>query len=902
MKELRPETLLQNRYQILSKVGEGGFAVVYRAQDCQLNREVAIKVLKITALDQGEESARFQREAKLLAQLQHKNIVSTFAFDILNDNKTPYLVMEYLQGKSLRTLLEEKKGKLDFQQVEFILQGVCQGLSHAHKAGIVHRDLSPANIFLSQYGTETIVKIVDFGLSRIYSSEAEQSGKLTSTGALMGNPPYMSPEQTGTGKVDQRSDIYALGCILYECLSGKQAFVAEQPIAIIYMQNKTYPPEPKFDWMDHEKEELYKYLALRCLQKNPDLRFQNCDELLQTVKSMLPAEAEKLSPWAGSRNDRNAAPAFGAWQALALFCAFAVIVTIGLILARSAGDKKDGIKQLESPAHYRASGSSPRGRIDALFDLYFGSSPERNLSWIVEDLDGLIPLCSSRKDQLLTIYFIKSYCLNDLQFAADSQLALGKALSCCELPNGKRRKDVSQVYADMAKTACYYAKDYKKAEYYAQESLRAYANSQKEADPAKLPWDRGKYTAFIFDWNILLHQNYDVLAASAFYRNEFVDAEKYALLALPYGHDEDGLARFVMANIRWKTGKVADANSWIESILQIAKKSSDKAASLENLQNAADWGIEHENKQLAKQAFAEEELLCKSIIESSAPANPLLHSPWNQRNTLLFAFAHLSEIYCHQARFKEAVELRKQSFEIVEKSDEHSTSSLEDGMLTQLDRLAMLYVHQSMFADAELLCKRSLALKEHELRPDHPRAAIDFWLLGEISCRRGKYHEAELLYRRALSLALAANEQAEYSFSLAETYRFQRKWLESASYYQRAISCSKNAIMPQYFGFRATEARLTFIPAPVVFRNFPASASYLFGLAECYRLQGKFAEAFPLYQQALSIKEKVLAPDDAELEPELQSLAEVCSLQGKKSEAREIEKRLKSIQAKTPSS
>ena len=275
---LKAGYLLNGKYEIIRQLGEGGFARVFLATDQMLKRQVAIKVLKVGYALAEEDLKRYQREAKLLAQLNHPNIISILAFDLLDDS-TPFIVMEYLEGMPLSGLILER-GKLPPELASNILLKTLEGLSYAHAAGIVHRDLSPANIFLLGNYPDFTPKIIDFGMSKII---ADLTGKLTKTGQLMGNPPYMSPEQLTGAPVDHRTDIYALGCILYEMLSGQQAFRGDSPLTVIYMHQHEYPPPPACEFQNVETERLFKAIMLRCLQKIPESRFQSCHDLAESL-------------------------------------------------------------------------------------------------------------------------------------------------------------------------------------------------------------------------------------------------------------------------------------------------------------------------------------------------------------------------------------------------------------------------------------------------------------------------------------------------------------------------------------------------------------------------------------------------------------------------------------------
>lgn len=303
-------TTLRERYDVHSKIGEGGFATVFGAYDSLLKRHVAIKVLKFT--NESDSAARFQREAKLLATLSHKNIVSVFAFDVLDDS-TPMMVMELLTGKSLQNHLADKNSLGD-EELKSIIKQCCEGLSYLHKANIVHRDLSPANIFLVGDETAITIKLLDFGLSK--SPSPGQSGAIhTATGLIVGNPPYMSPEASLGEKTDERSDIYSLGCIMYECLAGARPFHADTPIGVLYKQQHEYPAEPLQRSAQNDTRRALASITLRCIQKDRKKRFQNCDELLDRInrdlESTVEPATEELDAWSSgdvtgaSRNSKG---------------------------------------------------------------------------------------------------------------------------------------------------------------------------------------------------------------------------------------------------------------------------------------------------------------------------------------------------------------------------------------------------------------------------------------------------------------------------------------------------------------------------------------------------------------------------------------------------------------------
>jgi tRNA A-37 threonylcarbamoyl transferase component Bud32 len=224
--------LIDGRYQVKSRIARGGMATVYLATDLRLERRVALKIMHGHLADDSQFKERFIQEARSAARLAHPNVVNVF--DQGQDNDVAYLVMEYLNGITLRDLLTEHK-VLTAEQTLDILEAVLSGLAAAHKSGIVHRDLKPENVMLADDGR---IKIGDFGLARAVSAN-------TATGAaLLGTIAYLSPELVTRGIADARSDIYAVGIMMYEMLAGEQPFRGEQPMQIAYQHANDSVPTP----------------------------------------------------------------------------------------------------------------------------------------------------------------------------------------------------------------------------------------------------------------------------------------------------------------------------------------------------------------------------------------------------------------------------------------------------------------------------------------------------------------------------------------------------------------------------------------------------------------------------------------------------------------------------------
>lgn len=267
--------MLGNRYEILEKIGEGGMAKVYKARCHLLNRIVAIKILRPEFAVDEEFVKRFRRESQAAASLSHPNIVSIY--DVGQDGDIYYIVMEYVKGITLKNMIIENKGPLGITQAVDITMQVARALDHAHKNHIVHRDIKPQNILVTE---DNIVKVTDFGIAR-----AVNGSTLTYSGDVLGTAYYFSPEQARGGITDEKTDIYSLGIVMYEMLTGKVPFEGDSPISVAlkHIQENIIPPSKFNNKIPKQLEDI----ILKATKKNLTLRYQNAGELLKDLETFL---------------------------------------------------------------------------------------------------------------------------------------------------------------------------------------------------------------------------------------------------------------------------------------------------------------------------------------------------------------------------------------------------------------------------------------------------------------------------------------------------------------------------------------------------------------------------------------------------------------------------------------
>ena len=269
--ELTTGSTFAGRYQIIEEIGRGGMGRIYKVFDTEIDEKVALKLIKPeVAADKGN-IERFRNEMKFARQVGHRNV--SRMFDLGKHEGTYFITMEYVPGEDLKSFIR-RIGQLPVGKAVAIAKQVAEGLIEAHRQGVIHRDLKPRNIIIDREGN---AKIMDFGIARSLKSEG-----MTEKGIMVGTPEYMSPEQTESSDIDQRSDIYSLGILLFEMLTGRIPFEGETPLSIAIKQKTEAPPRPE-EFNPGISQDLSQ-LILKCMEKDPANRYQSSEEVLASLE------------------------------------------------------------------------------------------------------------------------------------------------------------------------------------------------------------------------------------------------------------------------------------------------------------------------------------------------------------------------------------------------------------------------------------------------------------------------------------------------------------------------------------------------------------------------------------------------------------------------------------------
>ncbi len=276
--------VIDNRYRIVKRIGSGGMAFVFKAEDTELNKTVAIKMLKKEKQNDPSYMKSFINEARAVAMLNHENIVHIYDVSVKDD--VQYIVMEYIEGITLQTYLDKKGGQLEWREVLGITVQILRALEHAHSKGIIHRDIKPRNIMLLKNG---LIKVADFGIAKIPGMDT-----LTATNKAIGTVYYISPEQARGEATDARSDLYSVGIMMYELACGRLPFMAKDPVPIALMQINDTAESPRS--LNSDIPEGMEQIIMRVMEKEPMRRYQSAKGMLKHINAVLENPNIKFRP------------------------------------------------------------------------------------------------------------------------------------------------------------------------------------------------------------------------------------------------------------------------------------------------------------------------------------------------------------------------------------------------------------------------------------------------------------------------------------------------------------------------------------------------------------------------------------------------------------------------------
>jgi len=720
-------SIVNNRYEVLQEVGEGGFAWVYKARDNQLGRIVALKILKSHKLCDDDAIARFQRESVFLAKLLHPHIVQVYAFEILN-NSLPCMVMEYLDGQSLAKYLRAN-GKLTPAIFNHVILPVCSALSYAHKLGFVHRDLTPSNILLIGDVETCDVKIIDFGLSKILH---DTSNKLTQTGLIIGTPAYMSPDIVRAQGVDQRSDIYSLGCVMYEALSGKAAFSADSPVSILMLQQHQYPSKPDLGLANAEQEKLLSQIILKCLQKNTDQRFGSCDEianaLIQASESgRVDASVSKgwdINPWAEASK-----------KPLSLVKLFALLFLIIGLVALGVTKLIPKVEHHHETSQSKAASVLKAQSVRNKENLYASSLKRAEEKFGVNSMNLLTPLTALAKFYRDERKFAQAESLMERVLAIQEKslgpndVALADTLDClsqdCLSQNHKSLKAELLAKRSLAISERFHGNNY-------------VALLSRLEELAVIFQGQGRYA----EAEPLLKRCLVIRENAHAFGTGFYDLHWVA----------DGFSQ--LAKTICKLKRFAEAEALFKKAIALNEANvSEKKMPSERISDIADGklnqglrGLQNSYVDLAD-CYLQQKTRIKEAESLIKKAMPLMEEDLSPHRDRMRVFLKLSWCYRLQGKLKEAEPLAKRALAI--SSETPDMANVDRGWINY--ELATCYFEERRLREAEPLYKRALAIIEDSLGPENPDC--DLARQGLLRCCKaeGKNAEAESLLKRVPS-------------------------------------------------------------------------------------------------------------------------------------------------------
>jgi serine/threonine-protein kinase len=487
-------SVVAGKYEIVSLIGKGGMSVVYKARNLEVNSTVAVKMLKKELISDKELLARFQQEAKAAQSLTHSNIISVHEFGVM-PNGQPYLVMDYLKGELLADAIEQN-GRLPLKRCLPIFIKACEALAHCHQHNIIHRDIKPGNIMLVETANDTdVVKLFDFGFCKLAKTQGRPAQQLTQTGDVLGTPLYMSPEQSRGKNLDSRSDIYSLGCVMYEAITGKAPLVGSNVLETMQKQINERPESITSARPDLYIPDELTEILFKAMEKEPEKRYQSMAELKRDLENFnakllgKPSGSQANLPRLKSREvslRKNPLPKpvkflmIGVRPFILLIAGFAVISAtlfiIGTVVHHAPeGENDESVTKPHVPTDPKTSWATLRQQAAAAANKGDYTQAETLLMASLQPAARL----SESEDRLATSWLELSQVYLKHKRLSDSAKAAAKALEYRHKLGQSNQKPVTEIYVTMG-LIDYEKGSFKQADSHLQQAL---AIQKRELDP-----------------------------------------------------------------------------------------------------------------------------------------------------------------------------------------------------------------------------------------------------------------------------------------------------------------------------------------------------------------------------------------------------------------------------------
>ncbi len=701
-------TNLGGRYEIEEKLGSGAMGEVYKAKHKLMKRQVAIKVLHPQTISGANALKRFQKEAEMASALNHPNILAVHDFGVADDG-SPYLVMNYLEGKSLNDLIEHG-GHLDVHRSLHIFRQLCQGLGHAHEKGVIHRDLKPSNIMLVTLDQDPdFVQILDFGIAKQLTPETS-ADSLTRTGEVFGSPHYMSPEQCRAQPVDARSDIYALGCVMYRVLTGTPPLMGGDLVECLYKHVNQMPATFSEVCPEYNLPEDLEAVIFKAVAKKPDERYQTMADLKLGLESVEAYKVEIATKTYGSLTGVRAAATLTSLPASAIISyggqtgaistatstqVDATTISASTIAAASGPVSKQATQTGDLPALEPPHATSPVG----------GSTPSGNdssSSPIALAEDGQAQSSSSSS----AAHLIKNpaQISKKMVIAGAVGLAVLAIAGVCVaslMPSGNAKIEQYQRQAMI---------NYDKGNYgQAEQKIRAAINEERSK-------------------SLSANENSPYLLGMIQYAEGDYNNAKISLdAALKLRQSKHGANSKEAAEVQSSLGKTLTALGQYSKAEQVLQQSYQTRQKLDG-----------DNSSLVADSLAglgylhiQEHSYQKAIGELTSALHMIQDTKGSDSPDAATALCNLGQAYQLAGNSPQAEALYKQALDIRKKKLDANSPLIADS----LESLASLYVRNGNLVQAKLCFEQALTIEAKSLDPASPRLAQTRQELASISSR-----------------------------------------------------------------------------------------------------------------------------------------------------------------------